>query len=120
MKHPIRKITGALVVAGAVLTSMFAGAHGNVVPQAVDTKGLPPLGEKWRDQNPYSDNKLALKIGASAYNQNCARCHGIEAISGGIAPDLRLLYASDYAAGLVGLRREELEMLVAVTNRGVS
>jgi mono/diheme cytochrome c family protein len=31
-------------------------------------------------------NKLALKIGASAYNQNCARCHGLEAVTGGIAP----------------------------------
>ena len=28
-------------------------------------------------------------MGSSAYNQNCARCHGLEAISGGIAPDLR-------------------------------
>ncbi|MES3023369.1 MAG: cytochrome c-550 PedF [Pseudomonadota bacterium] len=91
MNHPIKKIAGVVAVAAAVLTSMLAGAHGNVVPQGVDTKGLPALGDKWRDQNPYSDNKLALKIGASAYNQNCARCHGIEAISGGIAPDLRQL-----------------------------
>jgi cytochrome c-550 PedF len=30
-------------------------------------------------------------VGTSAYNQNCARCHGLEAISGGIAPDLRKL-----------------------------
>ncbi|PWF55618.1 cytochrome c-550 PedF [Massilia glaciei] len=91
MNHPIKTIAGAVAVAAAVLTSMLAGAHGNVVPQGVDTKGLPVLGDKWRDQNPYSDNKLALKIGTSAYNQNCARCHGIEAISGGIAPDLRQL-----------------------------
>jgi cytochrome c-550 PedF len=91
MKHPIRKfVTGACVTA-AVLTSMFAAAHGNVTPQAVDTTGLPSLGEKWRDENPYRGSKPAIKIGASAFNQNCARCHGIEAISGGIAPDLRLL-----------------------------
>ncbi len=32
-----------------------------------------------------------MTIGSSAYNQNCARCHGLEAISGGIAPDLRKL-----------------------------
>lgn len=32
-----------------------------------------------------------MRIGASGYNQNCARCHGLEAISGGIAPDLRKL-----------------------------
>lgn len=79
----------ALALAATALTSITASAHGNVTPQGVDTAGLPVLGEKWRDQNPYKNNKLALKIGASAYNQNCARCHGIEAISGGVAPDLR-------------------------------
>ena len=77
--------------AAALSTSLFAFAHGNVVPQGVDTTGLPVLGDKWRDENPYKGNKLALKIGSSAFNQNCARCHGLEAVSGGIAPDLRLL-----------------------------
>jgi len=90
MKHAIRNIS-ALVLTAATLTSLPASAHGNVVPQGVDTTGLPLLGQAWRDQNPYRTDKLALKIGASAYNQNCARCHGIEAISGGIAPDLRQL-----------------------------
>jgi cytochrome c-550 PedF len=91
MKHPIRILCGALATAAVALTSLLASAHGNVVPQAVDTTGLPVLGDKWRDENPYRTNKLALKIGTSAYNQNCARCHGLEAVSGGIAPDLRLL-----------------------------
>ncbi|MBC7416072.1 MAG: cytochrome c-550 PedF [Herminiimonas sp.] len=68
-----------------------AAAHGDVTPQAVDTKTLPPVGEKWLDQNPYRGDPAAIKIGSSAYGQNCARCHGLEAISGGIAPDLRLL-----------------------------
>ena len=69
-----------------------AMAHGDVVPQAVDTSTLPQLGTKWRESNPYSSgegHKEALRIGSSAYNQNCARCHGLEALSGGIAPDLR-------------------------------
>jgi len=74
-----------LLLAGAAL------AHGDVTPQAVDTKDLPTLGEAWRGENPYRKNDKAMKIGASAYNQNCARCHGLEAISGGIAPDLRKL-----------------------------
>jgi cytochrome c-550 PedF len=91
MKHTIRIVAGALALSAAALTSLWANAHGNVVPQAVDTTGLPALGDKWRDENPYRTNKLALKIGASAYGQNCARCHGLEAVSGGIAPDLRLL-----------------------------
>lgn len=91
MKHTIRIAAGALALSAAALTSLWANAHGNVIPQAVDTTGLPTLGDKWRDENPYRTNKLALKIGSSAYNQNCARCHGLEAESGGIAPDLRLL-----------------------------
>jgi cytochrome c-550 PedF len=91
MKHPFRILGGAAALAAVALTSLLASAHGNVIPQAVDTTGLPVLGDKWRDENPYRTNKLALKIGASAYNQNCARCHGLEAVSGGIAPDLRLL-----------------------------
>lgn len=70
-------------------------AHGDVTPQAVDTAGLAPLGEAWRSRNPYRKDAIAEKIGASAYSQNCARCHGIEAVSGGIAPDLRYLPAGD-------------------------
>ena len=68
-----------------------AHGHGDVQPQAVDTSGLDPLGEEWLERNPYSGNDLAIEIGASAYNQNCARCHGLGAVSGGIAPDLRQL-----------------------------
>jgi len=68
-----------------------ASAHGDVTPQAVDTHELPKLGAEWLDANPYKGNPIAVRIGASAYNQNCARCHGLEAVSGGIAPDLRRL-----------------------------
>lgn len=81
-----------LAVATALSAAAVAAlAHGDVTPQAVDTKGLPALGEAWKAENPYRKNDLAVKIGSSAYNQNCARCHGLEAISGGIAPDLRKL-----------------------------
>jgi cytochrome c-550 PedF len=82
--------------AGALLLLAFSAnlwAHGDVVPQAVKTEGLEPLGEEWLEENPYRDNPKAIEIGASAYNQNCAACHGLEAKSGGIAPDLRLLEA---------------------------
>lgn len=92
MKSNLNKLVYASLLAAAVtLTPFLVYAHGDVVPQAVDTKSLPQLGEKWREENPYRGNKEAAKIGASAYNQNCARCHGLEAISGGIAPDLRLM-----------------------------
>ncbi len=66
-------------------------AHGNVTPQAVDTSTLPKLGDDWKAENPFRGQKEAIRVGSSAYNQNCARCHGLEAISGGIAPDLRKL-----------------------------
>lgn len=89
---------GGVVISAAVLAAMLtakAWAHGDVTPQAVDTTGLPELGAEWVDTNPFRDNAeyrdRAIEIGSSAYNQNCARCHGLEAISGGIAPDLRLL-----------------------------
>lgn len=76
----------------------FAMAHGDVTPQKVETKGLAPLGDEWLDENPYRESSefhdRAVQIGSSAYNQNCARCHGLEAISGGIAPDLRELEAN--------------------------
>lgn len=91
MQHPIRTLFAGAALVTAALTSMIAYGHGNVVPQAVDTTGLAPVGDKWLDQNPYRGNEVAQKIGSSAFNQNCARCHGLEAISGGIAPDLRKL-----------------------------
>ncbi len=84
--------------ATAMLTMMLSSqllAHGDVTPQTVDTAGLEALGEEWLDANPYAtdhpDHAKAVEVGASAYNQNCARCHGLEGISGGIAPDLRML-----------------------------
>jgi len=67
-------------------------SHGDVAPQPVNTEGLEKLGEEeWREANPYRGNGLAVEIGSSAYNSNCARCHGLQAVSGGIAPDLREL-----------------------------
>ncbi|WP_109048674.1 cytochrome c-550 PedF [Azospirillum sp. TSA6c] len=100
-KPPIRSRRLApfapLALAG-LLTVALCGqalAHGDVVPQPVDTTGLEKLGETWRDSNPYRGNPRAVEIGASAFNQNCARCHGLGAVSGGIAPDLRYLEKGD-------------------------
>ncbi|MGB0664173.1 MAG: cytochrome c-550 PedF [Pontibacterium sp.] len=91
------KVVGlAAAMAASLVISTQAVAHGDVTPQGVEIGSLTPIGEEWVDENPYrgTDNKdyaEAVKIGDSAYNQNCARCHGLEAISGGIAPDLREL-----------------------------
>ncbi len=80
-----------LVGAAAIVFSTAVLAHGDVTPQAVDTSSLQSLGDSWKAENPYRGNKPAIKVGESAYTQNCARCHGIDAISGGIAPDLHMI-----------------------------
>ncbi|MEO1206571.1 MAG: cytochrome c-550 PedF [Pseudomonadota bacterium] len=83
-----------LVALAATLIVPFqptAWSHGDVTPQPLATDGLKPLGDEWVEENPYSGNDLAIEIGSSGYNQNCARCHGLQVISGGLAPDLRYL-----------------------------
>ena len=88
-------LAAAGIFASAVTAQVMA--HGDVTPQTVDVSGLTPLGEEWLEENPYNadyENRArAVEIGTSAYTQNCARCHGLDAISGGIAPDLRYLEA---------------------------
>jgi len=75
----------------------LAFAHGNVTPQPVDTTGLKVLGDAWLTENPYRADKAlqdkAMEIGEKGYESNCAACHGLHAVSGGIAPDLRELDA---------------------------
>jgi len=88
---PARLVPILLAGLAASLIHLNAAAHGDVTPQAVDTSSLPKLGEAWRAENPFRSNDAAIRVGTSAYNQNCARCHGLEAVSGGIAPDLRKL-----------------------------
>jgi cytochrome c-550 PedF len=78
-----------LLIAGKAL------AHGDAAPQPVDVSTLPPLGEEWLEANPYSGQEEAIKVGKAAYTSNCARCHGLGAISGGISPDLRELEAGE-------------------------
>lgn len=85
----------ALAAVATVPSSVVFG-HGDVTPQAVDTEGLEPLGDEFLEVNPYREKggeqyELAIEIGLSGYSQNCARCHGLQVISGGIAPDLRTL-----------------------------
>ncbi|WP_243404040.1 cytochrome c-550 PedF [Zavarzinia aquatilis] len=91
-RHIMRDIlVAAVTAAGVAVAAGAAFGHGDVTPQQVDTTGLEPLGSEWRETNPYTGNARAIEIGSSGYNQNCARCHGLEVKSGGIAPDLRQL-----------------------------
>ncbi|WP_261399044.1 cytochrome c-550 PedF [Leisingera daeponensis] len=78
-----------------------AHAHGDVAPQPMNTDALPDTGEEWLTENPYRGQgpevwQAAIDIGDSGYNQNCARCHGLGGVSGGLAPDLRYLEAEEF------------------------
>ncbi|WP_298604113.1 c-type cytochrome [Zoogloea sp.] len=61
----------------------------------VSTAGLPALGTQWLSANPYRNQPAAAEaraIGRDAYNQACARCHGVDASTNAApAPDLRNL-----------------------------
>lgn len=98
-----RIITASLTLAaaGLIAATGLAFAHGDVAPQPVNTDALPEVGEEWLTENPYRDQgedvwKAAVRIGSSGFNQNCARCHGLEVVSGGLAPDLRFLEAEEF------------------------
>lgn len=97
------KRTFVLAVAASFALTSIAFGHGDVTPQAVNTEALPEVGEEWLTENPYRVDTIgedawtkAIEIGASGFNQNCARCHGLGAVSGGLAPDLRYLEAEEY------------------------
>ena len=102
IRHPAAHACLRALALGALVAGP-ASAHGDVTPQAVDTTSLPALEAEWLTENPYRAETAsqevwlkAIEVGASGYNQNCARCHGLEAISGGLAPDLRWLEAEEY------------------------
>ncbi|WP_395697342.1 cytochrome c-550 PedF [Methylocella sp.] len=85
----------AVALAAALAGATTAFGDGDMAPQPVETKGLPDLDPDWKSDNPYRGNARALEVGASGYNQNYARCHGLDVKSGGIAPDLRYLAVGD-------------------------
>lgn len=96
-----KAIFAAIALAGLAVPVQLL-AHGDVAPQAVNTDALPEVGEEWLTGNPYRAEAAgeeawakAIAIGDSGYNQNCARCHGLGAVSGGLAPDLRFLEANE-------------------------
>lgn len=96
-----RRMIGVLTL--VTITPMQVFAHGDVAPQAVNTDALPEVGEEWLTENPYRAEAAgdevwskAVQIGDFGFNQNCARCHGLGAVSGGLAPDLRYLEAEEY------------------------
>lgn len=66
MKHPLRLLSLALAAAGALVVMGAASAHGDVVPQPVDTGNLKKLGATWLESNPYRGNAEACTFAADA------------------------------------------------------
>jgi cytochrome c-550 PedF len=98
-----KTLAGPALLLSLAVSATLAFAHGDVAPQPVNTDALPEVGEEWLVENPYRADKVgdevwwqAVMIGDSGFNQNCARCHGLGAVSGGLAPDLRFLEAAEY------------------------
>jgi len=94
--HVRRTLVAATAAVALALTIGEVFAHGDVTPQAVDTTGLDGVGTDWLKENPYrlkggEQYQKAIEIGSHGFAANCARCHGLQVISGGIAPDIRYL-----------------------------
>jgi len=70
MMNKNNAVLGALIAA-TLGFSAAVYAHGDMVPQSVNTGDLELLGDEWRDSNPYrapsDQNALAIEIGSSAY-----------------------------------------------------
>ncbi len=81
------------LVAGAI--AVFAGAAGAQSDAPYNVQDVPALGTEWKPANPYRGNAEMARAGGVAYHQNCARCHGVDAVASGTggmpAPDLRRL-----------------------------
>jgi cytochrome c-550 PedF len=93
-----RRLVGVALLALSLGATSAALGHGDVTPQEVDTKGLPDLGEAPLMENPFRPGNQhadyhdeAVAVGERGYAGNCAVCHGIQAMSGGLTPDLRNL-----------------------------
>ncbi|HQU68555.1 MAG TPA: cytochrome c-550 PedF [Albidovulum sp.] len=94
----------AALAAGLVFAAGVANSAGlPLTIEPVNTDALPDVGDEWLTENPFRADKAgdevwqkAIEIGESGFVQNCARCHGLGAVSGGLAPDLRYLEAAEY------------------------
>jgi cytochrome c-550 PedF len=88
-------IAAALCCTGLTIAVAYAGSSGNQPPTPFETTGLNPTGPDWLKENPYradaAQTEVAIKVGEVGYGLNCARCHGLKAITGGMSPDLRYL-----------------------------
>lgn len=76
-----------MAVLGAAVAAQVESPH--------NVADVPALGSEWRAANPYRGNAEIARAGGVAFNHNCARCHGVDAVASGMggmpAPDLRRL-----------------------------
>jgi cytochrome c-550 PedF len=69
---PLQTLPGPLSLPRLALMALALGAapvafaHGDVTPQAVDTKELPQLGKDLKPENRYRGHAGAIKVGSSA------------------------------------------------------
>ncbi|MCK6374341.1 MAG: c-type cytochrome [Zoogloea sp.] len=84
-----------VVLAGLLaLTAQAAFAHGTAEPAVAsfeaDVTSLPPLPPG--EGNTYRGNAQVAAFGRALFNQTCARCHGVDAVSKNLpGPDLTRL-----------------------------
>jgi len=120
LRHALLALSLPFAVGAAWLAGDARG-HGDTAPQPVDTGKLPKLGTDWLASDPFRTGEHrdeALEVGARGYNANCARCHGLEAVSGGIAPDVRKLNAD--CAGDEGCVKDMDQYFVDTVRHGRS
>lgn len=93
----MKSIIKPVFVAVALMISGYAAVASDDVPPPGDRgdkkhpRNLPDLPtDKWLAENPYRGNVAAVKEGERLYSSTgCKDCHGLQAVSGGITPDLR-------------------------------
>lgn len=94
------QLASLLVVSLASLAASAALAANVAVAPVLDRSNLPPLGDVWRDTNPYRGNVQAIGVGQSAFNQSCAVCHGVDADTAGGVPARDLRQLNRYCRGI--------------------
>ncbi|WP_290871991.1 PQQ-dependent dehydrogenase, methanol/ethanol family [Aquabacterium sp.] len=75
---------GAKVKAEARVVTFKLGGTTTLPPPKMTAAALPPLETVTADA-------ATLQIGRTMFNGLCANCHGLNAVSGGVVPDLRYL-----------------------------